>query len=175
MNIWLGMPDYKQHHYAGTAQKQVAYPQTKKAYAHPPAAKQSYDSYDSYDEHEPAVVHVEPVVRIAPAPVVRVAHAPVPVVRLAPAPAPVVRVAAPVPLAPLVRVAPAPIPVGRGGGQPVAIANPDAQFFEDLANDSIDANQDGEPDRVVGVFQQPAPVVFGPPPGAPFFDGRRFI
>jgi hypothetical protein len=43
-----------------------------------------------------------------------------------------------------------------------------------LANDSVDANQDGEPDRAIGVFQQQAPVVFGPPPGAPFFDGRRF-
>ena len=171
-----GMPDYKQHN-APVAYKQSpppAYKPAKQAAYSAPAKHASHDSYDdSYGEPAPApVVHVEPaVVRVAPAPVVRVA--PAPIVRVAPAP--VVAVA---PAPQLVRVA-APVPVFQqapaiGRGQPVAIANPDAQFFEDLANDSIDANQDGEPDRAIGVFQQQAPLVFAPPPGAPFFDGRRF-
>ena len=171
-----GMPDYKQHNKPTYKQSPPHAYKPKHAEYSAPAKQASYDSYDdSYGEPAPApVVHVEPVIRVAPAPIVRVA--PAPVVRVAPAP--VVAVA---PAPQLVRVAAAPVAVPvfqpqfqPARGQPVAIANPDAQFFEDLANDSIDANQDGEPDRAIGVFQQQAPLVFAPPPGAPFFDGRRF-
>lgn len=157
-----GMPDYR--------------PAYKTAYQAPPAyVKESYapkkDSY-GYAEPAPQVVQVvEPVVQVEP------------LVRLAPQ-----VVVQPQPIVPVAPVRFEPVVVEQQARVPVAIANPDAQFFEDLANQSVDANQDGQPDVFVGPALIETPVQVAVPvavqqqvvaaaPVVPFtaFNSRRLI
>lgn len=138
----------------------AAYPETKVAYTH---AKTEYAAA------EPAVVKVEvaadaaPVAPVAPAPEPVRVIVPQPVqvqetVQLiqapAPLPIPVVRAPIPVQFAPApLQFAPAPVQFGQQFAPQIFRVNApprqgtvvDQQFLEDLQNQSVDADEDGQP------------------------------
>jgi len=149
-----GMPDYRPAYktsYQPAPSK--SYPKEHGNYPQP-APPKKYDSYS-----EPAPVQVVPVVE--PVPIIEPVRVVQPVVRVDP----VIRVVEPV-FQPQQVVVQQPLRFSTFEPQfeqqrvPVAVANPDAQFFEDLANQSVDANQDGQPDVLVGPAVVPvAPLV----------------
>lgn len=148
----------------------AAYPEKKEAY---PETKSYVKT--AYAAPEPAVVKVEvapaPVVVAEPAPepvrvVVPVAPAPEPVqvvvqepvnvvhetVQLVQAPVPVVRAPLPLQFAPApLQFAPAPVQFAQFPQQIFRVSHPgqthvvDQQFLEDLQNQSVDADEDGQP------------------------------
>ena len=135
-----GVPDNLQHGRKPATYAAPAYKAAAPAYEAAPA----YDSYDAPPAYGPVkkVVAPAPVIVQQQVPIVPVVDVVVPVVQ------DVVRV---VPQQRFVDVQPA--------RQPVGIVNPTQQQLEDLANQSLDANNDGIPDELVGAFGPAEPVV----------------